>query len=285
MAARLGGRTDEARTYLSPAGLTAFRPQGGLALNLAGIGDVTAYYLLGEQTERAGRYSFTYRVHQVGQEVTYATYWDETLSVTGRGGRYAVDGASLQAGPECFVGPGLTLFLRTKDDERRLFGMDDLPDEFTPQGAPADFAMGIGKEGFVLVSFSPTGDRLSFVTWGTHGFLGLLDLPQGKPQGIDAHWEGVVVEVRWSPVGDRLAAVIDAPTGNLALAVYELPSRQKLSLGLTDRFPPGQYSLREPLWASRDDLTFAVEEAGGSPALVGRWRVNVVTRVLQKETK
>jgi len=282
MADRLDGLVEEAGRALSSEGRADYGPDTGLVLDLASLGDVTDYYLSAETEQKAGLYTFTYRIHRVGQDIPYSMYWDEVLTVTGRRDAYTIDGAVEAPGQECFVRDDQAVYLRSGDQERRLFGMQDLPDEWVPPGMPADFALGIGKEGYVLLAFSPAGDRIAFVTWGTHGFLGVYAIAAGSVEGLDLHWEGVTVDVRWSPSGILLAAVVDAPTGNNGLYIYDVSARERLALGLEGHFPPDEFTLDRPRWSSATAVTFSVRAAEGASDKDGTWELDVGTAEVRK---
>jgi hypothetical protein len=280
---RAEGRVQEAAAKLTPAGKGAFDAAGKPSLDLEGLDDRVRVYLRGESSPGVGRYEFVFRVHRVARETPYAAFWDETILVVWQGGEYRVDGASLAAGREAWVGDDSALHVRMSQGQQLTITFDDLPDEFSPQGAPDDLTFGVGKEGYVLLAFSPAGDRLAFVTWGTHGFLGVVGLPGGQIRGIDLHFEGATVDVAWSPDGSKLAAIVDEPTGNQGLFVYAVEPPAKLNLGLRDLFPAEQYSVSEPRWASDTRMTFhvrAVED--GNPARTGTWQVDLTTNTISR---
>lgn len=280
---RAEGRVQNAQARLTPAARAAFDAQSGPALDLEGLDDEVRFYFQSASSPGVGRYLFVFRVHRVAREAPHAAYWDETIQVLWQGGEYRVDGAALASGREASVGEDLMVRVRSAQGEEFAFGFGDLPDEFSPQGAPDDLAFGVGKEGYVLLSFSPAGDRLAFVTWGTHGFLGAAAMPQGEPRGIDLHFEGVTVDVEWAPDGQRLVAVVDEPTGNQALMLYSVFPPERLALGLRELFPPEQYSLSDPRWQQPGRLTFIVRAAeGGAAAREGAWQLDMGTGTVSR---
>jgi hypothetical protein len=281
---RLEGPLDRARQALTIKGQEAFSSQPGLVLDLSSLDDVTGYYLLAESTEKSGRYSFTYRIHRSGVHNPYAVFWDEVLTVLGKGAQYSIDDVVEQKGTEAVVHEDMDVYLASGGEERRLFGMDDLPDEWIPPGMPPDSGFGIGKEGYVLLSFAPAGDRLAFVTWGTHGFLGVFDLPGSRLEGVDLHFEGLTVEVRWSPTGLLLAAVVDAPTGNKALYIYDMATRQRVATGLETLFHPEEFDLDQPRWTSATTVGFVVKAAEGSSQQDGPWQFDAQTKEIRRQS-
>lgn len=284
---RAEGRVQAAAARLTPGAKAIFDSPGRPALDLEGLDDKVRSYLRSEISSGAGRYEFVYRVHRVAREAQYAAYWDETILVIWQGGEYRVDGASFAAGREAWVGEeDLLVRVRSPQGLELSFGFDDLPDEFVPQGAPEDLRFGVGKEGYVLLAFSPAGDLLAFVTWGTHGFLGAAAVPQGQLTGIDLHFEGAAVDVEWSPDGRHVAAVVDAPTGNQALFIYSYSaaSPARLNAGIETLLAPDQYSLSEPRWHGTALLTFHVRAAeGGSVAREGTWQLDLSTGTVSRK--
>lgn len=280
---RAEGRVQEAAARLTPAGKGAFDGAGKPVLDLEGLDDKVRAFPRNESSPGVGRYEFVFRIHRVAREALQAAFWDETILVVWQGGEYRIDGASRAAGREAWVEADSALHVRSPQGQELTLGFDDLPDLFSPQGAPEDLQFGVGKEGFVLVAFSPAGDQLAFVTWGTHGFLVVVGLPGGQPRGIDLHFEGAAVDVEWSPDGSRLAAVVDEPTGNQGLFVYTVDPPGRLNLGLRDMFPPEQYSVSEPRWPSAGRMTFHVRAAeGGAPARAGTWQVDFGTGTVSR---
>jgi hypothetical protein len=289
---RAEGRVQEAQAQLTEGARATFNTPGQPALDLEGREDKVRYYQQSETSPAAGRYVFVFRIHRVARESPYTVYWDETIQVVWQGGQYRVDGASLTPGREAAVDEDLAVNVRrshlvdpTGSVEGQIlsFGMADLPDEFRPQGAPEDLVFGVGKEGYVLLSFSPAGDRLAFVTWGTHGFLGSVTVPEGRLSGIDLHFEGVTVDVEWAPDGPNLAAVIDEPTGNQALTLYAVEPPQRLGLSLRDHFAPEEFSVFGPRWQGLRRLVFQVRAAeGGATEREGTWQLDLDTGTVSR---
>ncbi len=284
MAERLRGETAAARGRLSAAGAAVFDREDGPVLDLRQVGDVTALFPVAESTESAGKYRFTYRIHQVGRETPYAAYWDEVVAVGSTGETYHVDDVTVTDGEhEAYVAEDHSVHIRSDGGDGRLFGMDDLPDEFIPQGATPDTVFGVGKEGVALLSFSPLGDRLAFVTWGTHGYLGMIAAAGGAAEGIDLHFEGLTVDVRWSPDSQYIAAVVDEPTGNKFLIAYRLSPRERIALGLEGMFPPEEFDLRYPNWTGPVQFTFEAQHTGSeTDAKDGTWLADVAERVVRR---
>lgn len=284
MQERLAGQPDAARAKLSQNGRAAFDQTGGPALNLAALGDITGAVAVSQAPETAkNTFVITYRIQEVPLEEPHAAFWDEALTVTGSGATYLIDGATSGALTQATV-EGSAVVLRTGQAVRTLFAMADLPDAFRPQGAEPGLEFGVGKEGFVLLAFSPVGDRLAFVTWGTHGFLGIVPTALGgTPVGVDLHYSGLTVDVRWSPDAAHLAAVIDAATGNRALMAYRLEPLARLALGLEAMFSPEDYDLSEPRWLSPAQFTFRVKTAGGgADQRTGQYTADVATREIRR---
>jgi hypothetical protein len=284
MQERLAGQVDAARARLSQKGRAAFEQAGGPALNLAALGDITGAVAV-SQAAGTARDSFviTYRIQEVPLEEPHAAFWDEALTVTGSGAAYLIDGVTSGVLTQATV-EGSAVVLRTGQAVRTLFAIADLPDAFRPQGAEPGVEFGVGKEGFVLLAFSPLGDRLAFVTWGTHGFLGIVPTAQGgTPAGVDIHYSGLTVDVRWSPDAAHLAAVVDAATGNRALMAYRLEPLARLALGLEAMFSPEDYDLSGPRWLSPSQFTFGVRTAdGGTDQRTGQYTADVLTREVRR---
>lgn len=284
MQERLAGSVDAARARLGANGRAAFDRTPGLALDLAAMGDVTGAALLSESAGPA-RNSFviTYRIQEVALEEPHAVYWDEALTAIGSGAGYLIDGVARGPLTEAVV-DGSAVIIRTAAGPRQLFAMADLPDLFRPQGAEPGWEFGVGKEGFVLLAFSPLGNSLAFVTWGTHGFLGVVPAaPGGTPVGLDIHYSGMTVDVRWSPDAAHIAAVIDSPTGNRALGAYRVSPPGRIALGLEAMFSPGEYDLSEPRWLSPSQFSFRVRTAGGgTDQRTGRYLADIATREVRR---
>lgn len=282
MAERLNGQTTAARGRLSTAGAAKFDQTDGPVLDLRQVGDVTAAYPVAETADGAV-FTITYRIHQVGREVAYAAYWDEVLRIGATGETYHIDDVTIAGEREAYVAPDQAVHIKTGNEDVKLFGMADLPDEITPLGATPDISFGVGKEGFALLAFSPLGDRLAFVTWGVHGFLGVAPVSGGAPESIDLHFEGLTVDVRWSPDSQHIAAVVDAPTGTKALIAYRLSPRERVALGLEGMFPPEEFDLSSPNWVSPTQFTFDAQRAGGeADAKNGTWLADIASKAIKR---
>jgi len=286
MCARLSGKVEDARAMLSSAGAKSFGGPGQPDLDLRESGDICGYAPVSELSREDGKtFVFVYRLQQTGREVAYAAFWDETITVTsaGTGTSFLVDAATEGAATEARVDESMVLRLVRDGVESELFGLDDLPDEYTPLGASDDITMGVGKEGFALLSFAPSGTRLAFVTWGVHGFLGYVALSGSAPEGIDIHWEGLTVDTVWSPDSQYIAAVIEQPTGNSALSVYRVTPPERLQLGVETMFAPEDYRLERPVWLDTGRLTVEVEHRDApQDSKNGQWLIDIGTRTISR---
>jgi|GEM_PF-1637036 len=282
MQERMTGEVAAARARLSDQARDIYQRPEGLVLDLQAIGDVTGAYPVAQVAESRDTFKITYRIQEVAGEVVYAAFWDEVLTVTGRGQTYQITAVGRGVLHEAYVS-GDAVVLHIGDQESTLFELADLPDVFTPLGAPADVEFGVAKEGFILLSFAPAGNRLAFVTWGTHGFLGLANVPMGQPAGLDLHYGGLAIDVRWADDGRHLAAVVDAATGNRALLVYGTDPAERINLGLELQFAPEEYEVYRPRWTGAGELTFEVRTAGGgTDPITGGYRANISTREVSR---
>lgn len=284
MCARLNGKVEDARAMLSANGAKSFGGPGQPDLDLRESGDICGYSPVSELSRNDGKtFVFVYRLQQTGREVAYAAFWDETITVAAAGSSFVIDGAAEGTATEARVDESMVLRLTRDGMESELFGLNDLPDEYTPLGASADITMGVGKEGFALLSFSPSGTRLAFVTWGVHGFLGYVALTGSFPEGIDIHWEGLTVDTVWSPDSQYIAAVIEQPTGNSALSIYRVTPPERLQLGVEAMFAPEDYRLDRPVWLDTGRLTFEVEHRNAPhDSKNGRWLMDIGAQTIMR---
>lgn len=285
MCLRVSGRAEEAAAMLSAKGRAAFGGDGQPDLDLGQVDDTCGFLQVSELPGGDGKtFQFAYRIQQTGREAAYAAFWDETIVLLTEDKSLIVDGATMSSMTEASVDDALSVRLTREGTEIKLFDLDDLPDEFTPLGATPDISFGVGKEGYALLAFAPSGTRLAFVTWGVHGFLGTIPLSGGsKPEGVDLHWEGLTVDVDWSPDSQHIAAVIEQPTGNSALTVYRISPTQRLQLGLETMFAPDLYSIADPRWLDNNRLTIAVEHSeAAQDSKNGQWRVDINTKTIAR---
>ncbi|MFZ5815598.1 MAG: hypothetical protein ACOY93_09905 [Bacillota bacterium] len=118
-----------------------------------------------------------------------------------------------------------------------------LPNAFRPHGAAPDVEFGVGQNGWGALALSPDGQRIAFVTRGTHAFLGVADLA-GKVTGLDLWFEGGAGELAWSHDGQHLAATVLRPSGILSLQVWNLATGQPIRVtGL-----PAEADVTRPQW-------------------------------------
>jgi len=287
---RLRGDLTLATALLSEAAADRYEKNQQLRLALDSTNPQVTDWSIREEQVNRNIAQYTIRIQERFRPGTLTWYWDETLSVRRGDEGHFIDGARFGGRTLVRSNPSLELEYARLDAQGKPTGKPtgvlrkaDIPDEMTPSRAAEDISFGVGKEGYTLLSFSPSGDRLAVGTWGTHGYLGIVELGEQERQlrSLDLFFEGAALEATWSDDGRLLAVTVTQPTGTETIRVYDADSGQLKELGLYREFPPETYTLEEAEWVDGHDLRFLVRlPQGGQSSKIGVWILDTDTEEL-----
>lgn len=106
----------------------------------------------------------------------------------------------------------------------------DLPMTVRPYGAQAGVEFGPGRD-LRALALAPDGQRIAFLTTGVHGFLGVVEVEDGRRRpgirSLDLYYGGGGREVAWSLDGRQLAVTVAMPRGHVALFVGYLDGQRR----------------------------------------------------------
>lgn len=106
----------------------------------------------------------------------------------------------------------------------------DLPEKYRPPGACAECEFGVGREGFSAVALSPDRQKVAFVSWGVHTFVGVTTAVDPNVEPLALLFEGSAGELAWSLDGKYLASTATGPSGRASVSIWSAAGRKPVAI-------------------------------------------------------
>lgn len=177
---------------------------------------------------------------------------------------------------------GNALVLSHDGSEQKLFELNDLPKEMTPQGAEVTTLFGIGRNSFSPVALSPDRKLAAFATVGTHGMVGVYDLVARKLIPVDLYYGGTVSSLAWSVSSERLAVEVNTPAGVTSVYAYD-HTLKRIETKIRATAPIPQYSINTPgFFGEKLAYNLVPVEASADKSLAGWYLYDFVKNECKK---